>query len=127
VRDVRRDREDLARSDRDFLPAVVAEPEAQRTLEDVRDLLAFMRVRLDDRTSLQEDLRDHRALTVHEAALDVRGHALLRDAVPAVMRSEFHGASHERGRLYAPASQLRLRWLRHLGLCPRNGVAVSGL
>ena len=83
---------------RHVLLAVLAEPEAQRALEDVRDLLALVRVRLHDRALLQEHLRDHRALAVDETALDLRGHALLRDAVPGVMRAQLHGCPpYERG------------------------------
>src|SRR5439155_7728407 len=55
VRDVRRDREDLARTDRDLLLAAAAQPQTEGTLEDVGDLLAFMRVCLDDRAALVED------------------------------------------------------------------------
>src|SRR5687767_3661440 len=49
-----------------------------------------MRVCLDDGALLQEDLSHHRAVAVDETSLDLRGHALFRNLVPAVMRSKLH-------------------------------------
>jgi hypothetical protein len=48
---------------------------------------------LDNGASLQKDLSHHRALAVDKTALDLCGHALFRDPVPAVMRPQFHRSS----------------------------------
>src|SRR3990170_4516928 len=81
-----------------------------------------MRVCLDDGAFLQEDLRDHRALAVNETALDMRGHALLRNAVPGVMCAELHrgpplmnAADSNRGTVGRRSARVRLRRLRRLG------------
>src|SRR5687768_1454912 len=72
-----------------------------------------MRVCLYNGTLLQEDLSHHRAVAVDETALDLRGHALFRNAVPAVMRSLLHfGLPSERGNsIEAASAALHLRRL----------------
>src|SRR5438067_1712028 len=59
---VRRDVQDLAGRDVDDLRLVLAEPEAQPALEDVRQLLVFVLVARDDAPLLEVDVRQHHPL-----------------------------------------------------------------
>ncbi len=76
--------EDLARGDVDDLRLVVSEPETEETLEDVGQLLVLVRVRRDDTTLLEVDMRQHQPLRGNEAPSQIGLELLFRQVLPAV-------------------------------------------
>jgi hypothetical protein len=78
--------QDLARVDVDHLGLVLAEPEAQRALEDVGDLLVLVLVQRHDASLVEVDVRDHHPLGADEATVQARLQLGLRQVVPAVER-----------------------------------------
>ena len=92
MRQVRRDDQHLARLHVDALRLVLAEPEAQAALEDVRQLLVVVRVHRDDGALLQIDVRDHHRVARDEAAADRGIELLAREVVPPVVRRVSHDA-----------------------------------
>src|SRR6266404_4728899 len=84
MREMRRDRQHLAGAHVDHLGSVVAELEAHRAAEHVRDLFVVVRVLRNDRALREIDLRDHHRLAGDERASDRRTELLARQVVPAV-------------------------------------------
>src|SRR5690554_871786 len=83
VRHVGRDVQDLARAHVHLLRLVLADPEAQRAFEDVRDLLVLVRVPRHDAPLLQVDVRDHQPVAGDQAPLELVRHLLARHRLPA--------------------------------------------
>src|SRR3954451_1428915 len=84
MRQVRRDVQYLAGRDVDDLFLVLAEPEAQRALEDVRQLLVLVRVRGDETSLLEVDVREHHPLGRDQPPAEVGLEHLLRKVFPAI-------------------------------------------
>src|SRR5688500_13117647 len=93
VRHVRWDVQYLARRDDQLVASSLADPEAQRSLEDVGELLVLVRMRRDDAALLQVDVGEHHALTGDEAPVEKIGDLLLRHVAPAVP-GDLGGGSH---------------------------------
>src|SRR5207237_5245586 len=67
VRDIRRDDQHLAGMEVVYFAEVLTEPEAQRALDDVRELLGRVHVERHDRSLLAPDLGKHRFLSIEQA------------------------------------------------------------
>ena len=74
--------EHLTRAHHDFLRAVLTEVEAQRALDDPRDLLVLVRVLRDDAAPIEVDLGEHHALARDEPARELWGDLLARKVFP---------------------------------------------
>ena len=86
VPDVRRDVQHLTRADDDLLVLVFTNPEAQRALEDVRQLFVFVLMPRDDAALLEVYMRQHHLLAGNEPAVEHRRDRLLRHLFPAIPR-----------------------------------------
>src|ERR1700688_547400 len=85
VRHMRGNDDDLTRPRSDLPLAIRTEPEVQRALEYVGELLVVVRVLRDIVTFLQVHMRNHHAFAGNEAPGDRALEWLLWDLVPAMM------------------------------------------
>src|SRR3954469_1432122 len=90
MRQVRRDGQYLAGPDGENLFLVLAEPEAQLALEDVRQLLVLVRVRGHETSLVEVDVRQHHPLGGDQPPAEVGLEHLLREVVPAIANSLAH-------------------------------------
>src|SRR6478735_6103908 len=86
VRQAGRDVQHLAGADVDDLGPVLAEPEAQHALQDVRELLVVVRMHGDDRALVEVDVGQHHALGADEPPRNARLELGFRHVLPAVER-----------------------------------------
>jgi hypothetical protein len=97
VVDVGRNGEHLAGADDDDLGFILADPELERTLDDVRDLLVVVIVLRHDASLLEIDVRDHHAVAGDQAAVEHGSNGLEWNVVPLVPGHGLFGGrlSHE--------------------------------
>ena len=69
---------------------VLADPEAERAVEDVRELLVLVLMPRYDAAFLQVDVRQHHARAGDQAPIQHRRDFLLRHLLPAVQRHVAH-------------------------------------
>src|SRR5688500_7191410 len=87
MRDVGGDVQYLAGTDHELLRAIGANPEAERTLNYVGDLLVLVCVLRYQAAFLEIDVRQHDAIAGDQASVELVAHLFFRHVVPAVERA----------------------------------------
>src|SRR5260370_652681 len=70
----------------DYFRLIFADPESQAALEDVSDLLIFMRMLRHNSALLQVNMRQHNAVACYQPTIQHVGYLLFRHVFPAIKR-----------------------------------------